>query len=328
MINQNPSTYYPTNMLGGVQIPPNPISFGMNGYNNWPNQPSSFAPPAQPNPALMGMGGYYSGNYYNNLLNPFYNQQQEELKKQKEHAEKIAESWKIMSRSSHRVLQDMTEEEIEESVKQYDPKDPNKRPDPNEYKCDSTMVISVVRGDEVVIKPKAVKDVYTAYVYMEEQNNSAFIGRLLNSPNIIVNGFGSNVNADHQKITEAHNKIVSPDAGFIEFSYAMKDLYIAQLKERSKEILNVGNLYDKELFKGLIEKSRGTKSFYGGLYAAHMGQMYANPYSTLTPTGTFSSERAKALNLSDMAVTLPDHLKSYEEKKRHFIDMVLAQGRK
>ena len=32
-----------------------------------------------------------SGNYYNNLLNPFYNQQQEELKRQQEHAEKIAE---------------------------------------------------------------------------------------------------------------------------------------------------------------------------------------------------------------------------------------------
>lgn len=328
MYNQNPCTYYPTNILGGSQIPPNPISLGVSGYNNWSNQP--YPPPAQPNPALMGMGGYYTGNY-NNLLNPFYNQQQEEIKKQKEHAEKIAESWKIISRSSHEVLGDIEGEELEEYLKQQYDIVERKQPDINNYECDSTLVVSVVRGDEVIIKPKAAKDVYTAYTFMEEQNNNAFINRMLSIPNLAINSFGSNLAADHLKITEAHNKIVNPDAGFVEFTYAMKDLYIAQLKEKAAEILNVGNLYDKELFKGLINKSRGTNSFYGGLYAAHMGQMYRqqyNPYSTLTPTGTYSSERARALNLSDMAVTLPDHLKSYEEKKRNFINMVLAQGGK
>lgn len=325
MYGQTPYAYYPTSVLGGSPIPPNPISFGANGYNNWPNQSQPFAPPAQPNPALNGMGGYYTGNYYNNFLNPFYSQQQEELKKQKEHIEKVAEAWKIMSRSSHKVLGDMTDEEIEESLKQYDIVEP-KPNNLNDYKCDSTMVTSVVRGEEVVVKPKVIKDVYTAYVYMEEQNSTALFSRYLDIPQF-TNVYGSNIEEDHIKITEAHNKIVSPDAGFVEFSYAMKDLYIAQLKEHAKETINIGKLYDKELFRGLMNKSRGTKSFYGDLYASQMGMMN-NPYRTLTPTGTYSSERAKALNMSDMAVTLPDSLKTYEEKKRHFMEMVLAQSQR
>lgn len=332
---ENQNVYYPANNLGGTyQVPPNPISLGMNGYNQpqWPNQPNQnyYQRPADPNPALSGMGGYYTGNYYSGLF-PMYNSYQEELDKKRKHDEAIASSWKLLSRGIHELDKDITGDDLEYHLKQYDvitPETQQQEQKAPEFK--STMVISVEKNGKKILNPVAVEKGATAYRYLEHQQAAKLIETIKTNPNLVqFNTYGQNVARDHQKITERHNKFYKDsNPGFVEFMYLMKDIYIDQLKQEAEKTENIAELYNKPMLKEVIMKSRGTNSFYGNLYQSSSGFALDGRYRTLSPTGTFSTERAKELNISDMAVTLPDSLKPYAEKKQEFINFILNNSSK
>lgn len=295
------------NILGGNQIPPNPIiNFGAINYNQGGGyvDPVSRPPQYQQQyPNNMMMGSSYYNNIYNGYYNPYLAQKQQELREieEKEQARRVANIWKRMSRACNEALH-IDIEDWDEHLKQYDPVFETKTPER------SGIRVKLIREDEVICDPEKF-GYYNRVIYKQDEDS-------ITSNLIRITATGIPYNYQLAMRVEYNNRIYEQskakfgdNMGLAEYLDKAGELYSEALVSKYMERRNnMKNIYDSSDFKKLLQQNGSGDGYFSTTFA----RQEISPGLFTGPT------------LGSLEVTVPEHLgRKYDEVRQRFMQSIL-----